>query len=234
MTELWNTAVVTPMEELFRQSGALLPRVLAMLVVVAVGVVIAWLTGAIMARALRVARFDHFSERIGFSHALSKGGVRDTPSLLVAHVLYWLVVLVFLMLGLSALELKPVDRFLEEAFAYIPRVLVALVVLVVGALLGNFFGRAALIAAVNAQITQARLLARGVRLGVWVFALAMACEQLGIATSIIVAAFSVAFGGVVLALALAFGLGAKDAAKVFIEKRLKREPAPQDEDLSHL
>jgi hypothetical protein len=79
------------------------------------------------------------------------------------------------------------------------------------------------------------LLARSVRLAVILFAVSMAFEQLGIATAIIVAAFSIAFGGVVLALAIAFGLGAKDAAKEFIDKRFKKDPEPKkEEEISHL
>ena len=105
------------------------------------------------------------------------------------------------------------------------------------AILANFFGRATLIAAVNAQIDKASLLARAVRLGFVLFSLAMAFEQLGIATAVIVAAFSIAFGGVVLAMAIAFGLGGRDAAREIIQRRLRRaeeETESKEEDVSHL
>ncbi len=96
--------------------------------------------------------------------------------------------------------------------------------------------RATLIAAVNAQIVEARFLARAVRIAILLLALAMAFDQLGIAKTVIVAAFSITLGGVVLALAIAFGLGARDAAKEFIERRLKREETPgeKQENFSHL
>jgi len=156
------------------------------------------------------------------------------PSHFISRLVYWIILLAFLMLGLDSLDLNAVNQLVSKTLSYLPHLLVALIILAVGIILGNFFGQAILIAAVNAQISQARFLALGVRVGIILFSLAMALVQLGIATSIIVAAFSIFFGGVVLALAIAFGLGAKDTAKEIIEKRFKKEEEPKEEELSHL
>jgi hypothetical protein len=234
MKDLWQTAFITPLKEFLKQVGAFLPHLLAMVIILALGIFIAWMIKSLVFRLLKTVKFDQFCGRTGFSQALGRGGITETPSQLVSRVTYWAITLIFLILGLGALNLKPVDEFVALAISYLPHLVVAVVILIVGFLLGNFFGRATLIAAVNAQIAQARFLARGVRLAVILFALAMAFEQMGIATAVIVAAFSIAFGGVVLALAIAFGLGAKDAAKDFIERRIKKEQAPKEEDFSHL
>ena len=233
MSETWDTAFVEPMREFFKEVGAFLPHVLAMVAIVAIGFGVAWIVKTAITSAMKAAGVDQFSGRVGFSQALSRGGIRETPAHLIGRFFYWIIILVFLMLGLGALQLPHVDRFIDQVFSYIPHLLLAVTIIVVGVILANFFGTATLIAAVNSQITQARLLARGVRLAVILFALAMAFEQLGIATSIIVAAFSISFGGAVLALAIAFGLGAKDAAKAFLEQRLKKE-RPKEEEFSHL
>jgi hypothetical protein len=234
MKDLWQTAFVTPLKEFLKQVGAFLPHLLAMVVILALGIFVAWMIKSLVFRLLKTVKFDQICGRTGFSQAMGRGGITESPSHLVSRVTYWSITLIFLILGLGALNLKPVDEFVARAISYLPHLIVAFVILIVGFLLGNFFGRATLIAAVNAQITQARFLARGVRLAVILFALAMAFEQMGIATAIIVAAFSIAFGGVVFALAIAFGLGAKDAAKDFIERRIKKEQAPNEEDFSHL
>ncbi|HXZ25968.1 MAG TPA: hypothetical protein VEI24_07090 [Nitrospiria bacterium] len=233
MKDIWNTAFVEPMQEFFRQVGSFLPHLLAMLLIVAIGIVVAWMISAGINRLLRTARFDQFSGRVGFTQALSKGGIREAPSHLIGRIFYWVIVLAFFMLGLSALQLPPVDRFVDQVVDYLPHLLVAATIILAGLLLANFFATAALIAAVNAQVVQARLIAQGVRVALLLLALAMALEQLGIAPNIIVAAFSISFGGAVLALAIAFGLGAKDAAKVFLEQRLKKE-RPKEEEFSHL
>lgn len=234
MKELWQTAFIYPIVEFLKELVQFLPHLFAMAVILALGILVAWIVKFVVFRLLTTMKFDQYSGRVGFSQAMRKGGVSETPSHLVGRVVYWIIVLIFLMLGLGALNLQPVNQFVMQTLSYFPHLLVAIVIVIMGFLLGNFFGQATLIAAVNAQMAQARFLARGVRWAVILFALAMAFEQMGIATAIIVAAFSIALGGVVLALAIAFGLGAKDAAKDFIEKRLKKGPEPKEEDFSHL
>ena len=104
----------------------------------------------------------------------------------------------------------------------------------IGWLLGNFFGRAALIASVNAGVKLSSQLSTGVKGLIMIFALVMAFEQLGIGRNTMVAAFTIAFGGIVLALALAFGLGGKDQARSFLEKRFKKNGSAGPDDLKHL
>ena len=235
MNDLWDKAFLTPLHEFFTAVGEFLPRLLAMLVIIGMGFAIAWVAETIMARLLKVTKFDQFSARVGFTESLSKGGVRDQPSHVISRIVYWAIFLIFLMLGLGALQLPPVDQFVAQTFAYAPHLIMSLIILMVGFILANFFSSATLIAAVNAQIAQARILARAVRLAIILFTLAMAFEQLGIATSVILAAFSISFGGLVLAMAIAFGLGAKDVAREFIERRLKKDQkAKEEEEFSHL
>jgi hypothetical protein len=234
MKEVWQTGFIEPMKAFLNQTGAFLPHLVAMIVVLMSGVLIAWAVKNAVFRVLTTAKFDQYSGRIGLSLALSKSGIRETPAHWVGRIAYWTIVLIFLMLGLGVLDLKPVDQFVAQVFSYLPHMLIAVLILIVGFLLANFFARATLIAAVNAQIVEARFLARAVRIAILLLALAMAFDQLGIAKNVIVAAFSITLGGVVLAFAIAFGLGARDAAKQFIERRLKREQEQKEEDFSHL
>ena len=234
MKDLWQTAFMEPLIEFLKQTGSLLPHLVLMIVILALGAFAGWALKSIIIRLLAAVKFDQYCSRAGLTQALAKGAVRETPSHLAGRIVYWTLMLVFVMLGLSALDLKFMDRFVGQVFSYLPHFLVALAILVFGFLLANFFGRATLIAAVNAQVNEARLLARGVRWATILFALSMAFEQMGIATTIIVAAFSIAFGGIVLALAIAFGLGARDSAKQFIEGRLKKDQEQKGEDISHL
>ena len=236
MKEIWQTGFIEPMMAFLNQTGSFLPHLVAMLVVLMLGLLTAWAVKTVVFRVLTTAKFDQYSGRVGLSLALSRSGIRETPAHWVGRVAFWVIVLIFLMLGLEALDFKPVDQFVAQVFSYLPHMLIAVVILIVGFLLGNFFARATLIAAVNAQIVEARFLARAVRIATLLLALAMAFDQLGIAKTVIVAAFSIILGGVVLAFSIAFGLGARDAAKQFIERRLKREEArgEKEENFSHL
>jgi small-conductance mechanosensitive channel len=124
---------------------------------------------------------------------------------------------------------------LEKFLLYLPSVFIAVVILIVGVLLGNFFGRAALIASVNAGIKLSGLLSKSVKTIIVLFAFVMALDQLGIGRQTVVAAFTIIFGGVVLALALAFGLGGKDIAKKYLERRFSgKEDEERSDELKHI
>ena len=144
-----------------------------------------------------------------------------------------MIFLFFGFVGLNILAVTAATDVVRLILQYLPHLLAALLVLLAGWLLANFLAQAALITAVNAQFFGARFLAAAVRWGVLSLTLAMVLTQLGIAKEVVVAAFSIAFGGVVLALALAFGLGAKEHAKKFLDRSLEEQPDHQDH-ISHL
>src|SRR4030065_2303400 len=139
-----------------------------------------------------------------------------TP-IIAGRAAYWVVVAFATVAGLGALNLQPINQFAQSLLAYIPRMFTAAVVVVVGYLLSNFISQGVLIASVNAGLPPARLIAAMSRWGVQLFAVAMALEQLGIAQNVVVVGVALAFGGIVVAAGLAFGLGAKDSAKGCLE-----------------
>lgn len=236
MVEFWETALMAPLVSLGMKVLALLPNVLAMVIILSIGWAVAWGAALITEHLLRVIGLDRLSERLGATAALLRGGVKSDPSHLLARALYWLV-LAFAVIGaLAALNVDPINRFAQSFLAYIPHLLTAAVILVAGYLLSNFVGQAVLITAVNAGFPPARAVAALSRWGVQLLAVAMALEQLGIAQNIVVVGFGITFGGVVLAAAIAFGLGAKDIAKAFLERRLSGSGLNQTppDDLRHL
>ncbi len=235
MKEFWEKALLAPLETLSRNVLAVLPNVLAMSIILLVGLVAAWSIGHVVERLLRVIGLDLLSNRLGVSAALARGGVKTDPSHLVGRTAYWLVVAFAIMAGLGALNLQPLNQFAQSFLAYLPRLFTAALILVVGYLLSNFVSQAVLIAAVNAGIPPARIVAACSRWGVQLVAVAMALEQLGIAQNIVTEGFGIVLGGVVLAGAIAFGLGAKDLAKEFLERRLGNKPRDRaPDDLRHL
>lgn len=235
MTSFFETALLAPLEQLGRQLLAVLPNIMAMAIIIGLGFVVAWGLGHTVERLLRVVRLDHLCNRLGINAALMRGGVKSDPSYLVGRAVYWIIVAFATIAGLGALNLQPVNQFAQSFLAYIPHILTAGVIVVVGYLLSNFIAQAVLIAAVNASLPPARLIAVMSRWGVQLFALAMALEELGIAASVVVVGFGITFGGIVFATGLAFGLGAKDLAKEYLERMLSsrgRDRAP--DDLRHL
>ena len=234
MHELIEQALLAPLQLLGQHMLAVLPNVFAMGVLILGGLLAAWLSGMLLERFLRVIGLDHLSNRLGTTAVLLRAGIKTDPSRLIGQMLYWSVALFSFIAGLSALNLAPINQFAQSMLAYVPHLITAGVILLAGYVCSNFASQAILIAAVNAGLPPARLIANCSRWGLQLLAGAMALEQLGIAEHIVVVGFGITWGGLVLASAIAFGLGAKDLAKDFLERRMiGRSRTSETDDLRH-
>ena len=234
MHELIEQALLAPLQLLGQHMLAVLPNVFAMGVLILGGLLAAWLSGLLLERFLRVIGLDHLSSRLGTTAVLLRAGIKTDPSRLIGQMLYWSVALFSFIAGLSALNLAPINEFAQSMLAYVPHLITAGVILLAGYVCSNFASQAILIAAVNAGLPPARLIANCSRWGLQLLAGAMALEQLGIAEHIVVVGFGITWGGLVLASAIAFGLGATDLAKDFLERRMiGRSRTSETDDLRH-
>jgi hypothetical protein len=233
MSELWRETMIDAFRDTTRRIALFLPNLLAMVTLLMLGILAGWITKFLLLRILRAFRFDPLCERWGLSQALARGGVKRPASQLVSRLAFWSVFLIFAFMGVDALNLPAAANLTILALRFLPHVLTAMLLLLAGWLLANFLAQGALIAAVNAQFQGARFIAALIRWGILIFTGATVLTQLGIAKEIMVAAFSITFGGIILALALAFGLGARDLAREFLERRLQGEKEPE-EGVSHL
>ena len=209
-----------------------LPGVVGMVVILLAAVIVAMIVRNLLLRALRGLHFDQRAEHLGFG-AVADWSLVGGPSLFVARVVMWMILLAGLLAGLSALDAALPDAFARTIFAYLPNVLAALLILVLGALLSRFLARSALIAAVNQGFPFPSFLSGGVRWLVLLVAWAMAFEHLGIGRGILTLAFGILFGGIVLALALAVGLGSKELVGRSLERHV-REPGERPDKLTHV
>lgn len=234
MKSFIDRILIQPLREVFQKLVAFLPSLLTGIVVFAVGLVLAWLVKLLVVRIIKLLKLDAAFARSGVTEALQKMAVKDTPTKLVGRMFFWLVALIFFVLALSVMRMPVIDQLLERFLLYLPNIFVALVVLAIGWFLGNFLGRAALIASVNAGVKIAGPLSKGVKGVILLFAFVMAFEQLGIGRSTVIAAFTIVFGGAVLALALALGLGGRELARTFLEKRFKKNGDADRDTLKHL
>jgi len=234
MKSLINKAIIEPLRDALRKLEAFLPNLLTGIIVFAAGLVVAWLVKLLVVRVFKLLKLDLVFARAGLTDALQKMAVKDTPAKLVGRMFFWLVAIIFSILSLSVMKVPVIDELLGKFLLYLPSVFVALVILAIGWFLGNFLGRAALIASVNAGVTVSGLLSKGVKAIVLLFAFVMAFDELGIGRNTVVAGFTIVFGGAVLALALAFGLGGRDLARKFLEKRFGKDEEAERDDLKHL
>ena len=227
--------ILEPLQEVFSKFKAFVPNLLAMLAILVLGIVLARLLKFILVKSLIAINFDSWSDRMGFTALMRKGDIWAKPSATLGAIIFWLLVIVTLMIGLSALKIPAIDNLVEQAFIYMPRAFSAAVILMIGYVLTGFISQGVLVAAVNSGYHYAKLLADAIRILLMVLILAMAMEQLQIAPSIVLAAFTIVFGGIVITLAISFGVGGIDAARRMIEKEAAGKPdAETKDDIEHL
>jgi hypothetical protein len=214
------------------QIANFLPGVLVSLMLVVTTFVVALFARVLILRALRGLDFDRRAEQWGLAATMALP-TSTSLSQTAARVVYWTILVLGLLVSLTALNASIPSRLALSVFEYLPNLLAALMILVVGIVVARFLARSVLIGAVNMQIQSARLLSLAAKWLVLLVAVAMALDHLSIGRSVLLLAFSILFGGIVLAAALAVGLGARDVVGRTLERQL-REPSRGDDSMKHV
>jgi mechanosensitive ion channel-like protein len=190
--------------------GELIPALLGALVIIFTGYLLAKLLERLVDGFLRRVGLNKLLERAGVMHAVERSGAHLNPSRVISKLVFWLVMFAVILLAANALGLESLASVFGELVSYIPSVIAAIVIILVGIVLGQFVG--GLIAASAGALHGGRALARVGSGGVILLAVFMALQELGIATDIVTTAFAILFGAIALAIALAFGLGSRELA----------------------
>lgn len=228
----FQRVIIESLERLYGKVLQFLPNLFTAALLLILGFILAAVLKWGFLKLFRAFNLDRFFERFGMGELLGKGGIREPLSVLLSKIIGWIIVFTFIIISLQALNVPAVEGLLEGFFLYLPNIFVAALILLFGYFLSNFLGRTALIAAVNAGVKVSGLIGNLVRLSIFLLAVTMALEQLGIGRGTIIIAFAIIFGGVVLALSIAFGLGGRDIAKEYLEKKMKGEE--RKDSIKHL
>lgn len=234
MRDRWGDGVWSALLETRERLAAILPGLFVLIVLVGLGALLGWIARFLIERVARAFGFDRIMERWGVAASLRRSGVQRPPSSVLALVAFWAIFLFFASAGIDALTAPSGYSATALLLAFLPPLFASVLVLIAGWLLANFLSRTILIAAVNAHLREARLLARAAHWAVVLFTIATALTHLGIGKEMVLVVFGITFGGVVLAFALAFGLGGRHIAANLLARRLRRESPPPQERLTHL
>ncbi len=230
MQSLVSRAFIEPFHRLAEQLGRVVPAVVTVAVILLVGGFVAWIVRHGVYRLLVLARFDRLAMHTRAGAAIERSRLFGSPSDFGARLIQGSLWLLILLLALSATDSQLMQELATRFVNYIPDLVTAALVLLIGAAVSKFLARSALLAAVNAQWAGARLLAGGVRVFVMSLAVVIALEQLRIGRAALLVTFAILFAGVVLAAAVAFGLGARDLAKDWLQSKTKTQPHPPEEE----
>ena len=235
MWELIVAELTEATREIVGSMARFLPHLLEMLIIVIAGWIIAYFLKYIVRTILRLIRFDKMSEHAGAAQLLNKAAL-PPPTELLSRFVFWLAWLGFILIGISVLDIVGMQEHISSFFGFLPRLFAGLFLLVVGLLAASFFSRAALLAAVNANLPSPRLVSSLIRVLIVVFTLSMFFEEIGLAEHTVLVAFTLVFGALMLGMAIAFGLGGQDLARRYLERRLlyDKDKKEEQDELSHL
>ena len=218
----WKNLIVEPVSQMLTRIMAYLPVLLGALVILIVGWIVAKAIKRIVDWLLKLIRFDTLADKAGISEVLRKGDLKISAGEVISSLVYWLIVIMVLVMTVDALGLPKASDVLASLFAYVPKVIAALLVLVVAMFLASFVSGIVRTAAGNANLPKPEIFAGVSRWAIIIFAVTISLEQLGIASLLVTATFNIILGGVCLALAIAFGLGGKDTVAKYLEELKKR------------
>ena len=209
-------------KQILGRVGGIALSALKVVIILIIGWVVAKVIKGIVIKVLKLVKVDALSERINLSSLLLKGGITSTVSELLGTISYWIIILITFLVAVNAVDLTQSAELLEKVILYIPHVIAAIFILIIGFFFATLLNNAVKTAANNAGIAQSPLLGKIVQIIVIAFTIAVSLEQLKIATltihSTISIIIAIVLGSLGLGLALAFGLGCKDIVAKYVEE----------------
>lgn len=207
-----------PVRAFLLRAGEFLPRILLAVVIVVVGWMVAKMVRYAIAKGLRAVNFNVLTERAGIDAFLHDGGIRADTTEILALLFYWLVILASLVMAFNLLGLEYITDLLGRVVWFLPKVMVALLILAFGAYFARFIGNAVIAYCRNVHLQDAEILGRLAQYAILAFVVLIALDQVNVGGEIVRQTFLIVLAGVVFALALAFGLGGKEWAAEMLER----------------
>lgn len=215
---------VESLNQFWLQLVIFIPKLLAVIVILFFGWLLAKLARLGVKRLLEATKFDRFAQKSGLEAFMTQGEYNLTLSGIISQVIYWLVILLFVIAGANTLGLNEAATLLQQLAGYLPKIIVAILVVIFGTLLARFINRLVFAWLYSIKFSHALAVSTSAEYGIQILAVFVALEQLGVGMQLLNSLFVIVFGAIFLALAIAFGLGGKDwAAKVIAEMDAKSQ-----------
>lgn len=223
--ENWNEAVVASLQNLWAKIVAFVPEILGALLVLILGLILAHALSKLAHKLIEFTKIDDLIKKIDATKKLKQAGVKLSFAALIAWIVKWFIIVVTLIAVVDILNLQEVASFLQQVAEYLPKVIVAVVILAIGLVVGQFAYDVIEKSAKTAHITKhtADSLAGLAKWAIVIFTLMTSLIQLGVATSLIEILFTGLIAGFALAFGLSFGLGGKEHAAKWLDKAMKNK-----------
>jgi len=217
----WQVVLLEPAKTILSQISQFLVNVLLVVIILIIGWIIAKIIKTLVTKLLRTIKLDQLSDRIDLDTILAKGGISYSLSELIGVICYWLALLITFVVAINAIGLTVAADLLNRIVLYVPNIIAAVFILILGMFVATLLSNIVKTAANNAGVSQAKLLGKVVEVAVIIFAVAITLEQLGIAAKVIELTITVVLASLGLGVALAFGLGCRDLAAKFVSELIE-------------
>jgi len=218
----WELVLLEPAKVILTQISRFLINVLLVIFILIIGWLISKLIKAVVTKLLRTVKLDDLSDRIELDSLLEKGGIKYSLSELIGAICYWLALLVTFVVAINAIGLTIAAELLQKVVLYIPNVIMAIFILILGMFVATVLKNIVQTAANNAGLAQSKIFSKVVEVAVVAFSIFIALEQLRIGIRITELTVSIVLGSLGLGLALAFGLGCRDLAGKFMAEFIEK------------
>ena len=215
----FQTTVINPLQGMLMEVGSFIPTLVSALVILIIGLVLAKLLRTLVSRLFKEVKFDKMADKIGMSGVLRKGGIKHTVSEPITSLVYGLLIILFVLITAKAVGLVFVSDLLDKILAYVPHVLTTAAVVVVGTIVAKVVSMFVHFVAGMMELPQPKLLERISRWAILIYTYTIAIEELGYGSIFVGTPYYILFAGIVFGLALAFGLGGRDAAARYLNRK---------------
>lgn len=221
----YDALIVQPLSDMLAKVVGFIPTLFVAFGILIIGCILAHVIQKVFSRALKSMEFDKVSDKMGLTRVLKNGGIRQKPSDVIGCVVYYALMIMVLVLSVKALGLTLASALVDKVLAYIPSVISGLLVLIIGMYIARFVSALVYIAAKNTDMPIPATLSRLTKLAIMVYVAILFLKEIGLISLLVGHNYTIFIGGIVFALALAFGLAGKDVAKRYLDVFSEKKPA---------
>lgn len=196
-------------------------NILVMIVVMIGGFIISWFIKKLLAKVLMIFKFDKWAEDVGIINFLKKGDVKTPPSVIISKIVFWIFIVVFFSFGMNFIGITQFSEYASKITSTLPTVVISILIVIMGILFSNFIGRLIYLACENANLKYGDVIAKSIRIFLIIITFGIVFEYIGIGNTIVTISFLIIFGGIILTLSLALGIGLSYVVGDLIKERVR-------------
>lgn len=196
-------------------------NIIVMIIVMILGVIVSWFIKKVLVKLLILFRFDQWAQQAGVTNFLEKGGVKIPPSMIIGKIAYWIFIIAFFSFGLNFIGISQFSEYTSKISSTLPNIAVSLVIIIFGLIFSNFINKVIFMTCENANLRYGDLIGKGVRIFLIIITFGIVFEYMGVGNTIVTISFLIIFGGIIMTLSLALGIGLSHVVGDLIKEKVK-------------